>query len=478
MSFRVNTNVTAMNALRNLGATNEQFSKSISRLSTGLRINSAADDPAGLIASEGFRAQITGLNQAVQNSQDAINYTKTAEGALGEVNTLLRDARGLAVAAGNTGTLTSAQTQANQNQLKSISDSISRIASTTQYGTKKLLDGSSGVTASVADATKVESLSIGGSFGSGTAVSANGAVSITVTQAATQAVVASRDFGATDATASGVAGAFTINGVTFQGSATDTAATLRDKINSASAQTGVVAVTNDSGVISLQTSAYGSQARIDLTDSAGVISSSAGYTGQAGTAALATVKVGTATALFTGSTGGADGLTLSDAQGNTIRLTSAGNATSVANATVGQVVVGNAQFQIGANAGQSTSLSLANFASSNLGGGAVSGLNLSNLDLTTAAGADNALKVIDAAIDQVTKARGQIGNFQRNVLESNIRSLGTAKENLSASESSIRDTDVAQEMTNYTKQQILQQAGLSVLAQANSAPQNVLSLLK
>lgn len=467
-----------MNALRNLGMTNDSFSKSITRLSTGLKINSAADDPAGLIVSESFRAQLTGIDQAVQNSQDAINYSKTAESALSEVNTLLRDARGLAVAAGNTGTQTASQTQANQNQLNSIASSISRIASTTQYGTKKLLDGSSGVNAAIADASKVSALSIGGTFGSGTSISTNGSVSITVTQAATQALVGSRDFGANDNTASGVAGAFTINGVSFTGTATDTAATLRDKINAASAQTGVVAITNDSGIISLQTTAYGSQARIDLTDSAGVISASAGYTGQAGTAALATVKVGTATALFTGSQNGTDGLTLTDAAGNSISLTQTGNATSVANATIGQVVVGNAQFQIGANAGQTTQLSLTNFAASQLGSGAVTGLNLSNLDLTSAAGADNALKVIDAAIDQVTKARGQIGNFQRNVLDSNIRSLGTASENLSATESSIRDTDVAQEMTNYTKQQILQQAGLSVLAQANSAPQSVLSLLR
>jgi flagellin len=478
MSFRVNTNVTAMNALRNLGATNDAFSKSISRLSTGLKINSAADDPAGLIVSESFRAQMTGIDAAVQNSQDAINYSKTAEGALDEVNTLLRDARGLAVSAGNTGTQTAAQIQANQNQLKSIADSITRISTTTQYGTKKLLDGSSGVNAAVTDAAKVSSLQIGGAIGSGTAVSANGAVAITVTTAATQAQVVSKDLGANDSTANSVAGSFTINGVTFSGSLTDNAGTLRDKINAASSQTGVVATTNDTGVITLKSTAYGSQARIDLTDSAGVITAAAGYTGAAGAAAVATVQVGTATALFTGSLGGSDGLTLSDASGNKVSLTIAGNSTGVTNATIGQVIVGNSQFQIGANAGQNTSLSLGNFASSQLGTSAVSGLNMSNLDLTSATGADNALKVIDAAIEQVTKARGQIGNFQRNVLESNIRSLGTAKENLAATESSIRDTDVAQEMTNYTKQQILQQAGLSVLSQANSAPQNVLSLLR
>ena len=104
MSFRINTNVNAMNAMRNLASNNQDFSKSITRLSTGLRINSAADDPAGLIQSEKLRAQIGGLNQAIKNSQDAINYAKTAEGAFTEVNKLLNDARTVAVAASNSAT--------------------------------------------------------------------------------------------------------------------------------------------------------------------------------------------------------------------------------------------------------------------------------------------------------------------------------------------------------------------------------------
>src|SRR4026208_1015299 len=111
MSFRVNTNVNAMNALRNVGQTGMGLSASINKLSTGLRINSAADDPAGLIISENFRTQIAGIDQAMRNSQDAVNYAKTAEGALDEVSRLLRDARALAVAAGNSATLTDEQNQ-------------------------------------------------------------------------------------------------------------------------------------------------------------------------------------------------------------------------------------------------------------------------------------------------------------------------------------------------------------------------------
>jgi flagellin len=480
MAFRINTNVSAMNALRNVSMAGDNFAQSIVRLSTGMRINSAADDPAGLIISESFRAQLTGIDQAMRNSQDAINYAKTAEGALDEVNKLLLDARGLAVAAGNTGTLTSTQIQANQSQLASIVTSISRIAQQTQFGTKKLLDGSSGVSSTVTNAALVNSISIYGDFG-GQALSANGSVVMTVNAASTQAAVASRDFGADDTTALGAAnaGSFTINGVTIIGTATDNAATVRDKINAVSAQTGVVATTNNTGVINLNSTAYGTGAHIDLSDSTGAIRlGGAGYTSALGTDGNATVTINGVSSLFTASRNGTDGLTFSDATGNAMHLTTAANSNAIVNQTIGQVTVGAAQFQIGGNAGQTTTFSLGNFAASQLGANAVAGLNMGNLDLTSGSGATDALAVIDAAIDQVSKSRGDIGNFQRNILESNIRSLGTAKENLSATESSIRDTDVAAEMTTFTKLQILQQSGMSVLAQANQAPQAVLALLR
>jgi flagellin len=459
-----------------VGYANNDFNQSISRLSTGLRINSAADDPAGLIISESFRAQLTGIDQAMRNSQDAINYAKTAEGALDEVNRLLRDARGLAVASANTGALTASQIQANQSQLLSISNSITRIANQTQFGTKKLLDGTSGVSASVVDGTDVSAMSISGQFG-GAAVTSNGAVTMTVTQAATQAAINSKAL-ATSATTVG-AGSFSINGVTFTTDSTTTAAQVVAQVNQASGQTGVTARYDTAGTqIVFESVAYGSAGKIDIADANGVVLAAPGAANATGTNATATVQIGAVTALFTGSQNGNGGLTLSDADGNMISLTQAGNSTSVANATIGQVLVGSSQFQIGANAGQTTNLSLGNYAASQLGGGAVTGKNLSNLDVTSATGANDAIKVIDAAIDQITRSRGQIGSFQRNIMESNIRSLGVARENLAATESSIRDTDVAAEMTTFTKAQILQQAGMAVLAQANQAPQAVLSLLR
>lgn len=477
MSFRINTNVTAMNALRNVGDTGDAYSQSINRLSTGLRINSAADDPAGLIISEKYKAQIGGLQQAIRNSQDGINFSKTAEGALAEVNTLLGDARTLAVAAANTGTVSSTQLAADQAQIQSIANSITRISQNTQFGQKKLLDGSAGTTSTITDTTKIAAIGIGGTF-KGASLSSNGAVAITVTSAATQASLASKTF-AFATTTMGSNSSFTLNGVTFSTNSSDTVTQTVANINAATGQTGVTASYTAGGAITLTTSKYGSGQTINLTDASGVFAASAGFSTASGTDAVLTAGIGSTTGvLFTGGKNGNDGLTLTDSDGNTIRLTTAANATSVQNATVGQIVVGNAQFQIGAFSGQTTTLSLGNYAASNLGGNVVTGTNLSNIDLTSAAGANTAIQVIDAAIDQISKARGDIGNFQRNVLESTSRSLSVASENLSATNSSVRDTDVAAEMTNFSKLQILQQSGMAVLAQANQAPQSVLSLLK
>jgi flagellin len=221
-----------------------------------------------------------------------------------------------------------------------------------------------------------------------------------------------------------------------------------------------------------------------LSDANGVINA-AGTASATGTDALANVVIdangstagGLATVTFTGGRNGNHGLMLTDQAGNSIVLTETGNATSAA-FTAGNLSVGTSNFQVGANAGQTANLSLGNFAASELGKNIVSGKNMSNLDITTATGATDALAVIDSAISEIARARGEIGSFQRNIIDSNIRALGVARENLSATESSIRDTDIAQEMTNFTKIQILQQAGLAVLAQANSMPQMVLSLLQ
>ena len=482
MSFRVNTNISAMNALRNVGVTGMEYQKSITRLSTGLRINSAADDPAGLIISENFRAQISGIDQAIRNNQDAVNYAKTAEGALDEVNRLLRDARSLSVAAGNTGTLSSVQIQANQNQLNSIVNSISRIAQQTQFGNKKLLDGSAGVGASVLSSANVASLYFGGNF-NGSAITTNSLVTVAVGTAATRAsLTGSVSFTGTNSLVS--AGTFSVNGTTFSTTASMTVVDVVNMINGASNSTGVAADYTAGAGITLRATQYGTVGNFTLSDASGVINT-AGTASATGVDGIASVTIdsngstagGLVTVTFTGGKNGQNGLTLNDGSGNTIQLTEAGNSMGAA-FTAGNLNVGSAQFQVGAFANQTVNLSLGNYVASELGKGVVSGLNLSNLDITTSTGSTNAIMVIDQAISDVARARGEVGSFQRNVIESNIRSLGISKENLSATESTIRDTEVASEMTNFTKLQILQQSGMAMLAQANNAPQSVLSLLR
>lgn len=478
MSFRINTNTQAMNALRNLGSTNVEMSRSMSRLTTGMRINSAADDPAGLIVSENFRSQIAGLDQAIRNNQDATNFAKTAESALDEVNKLLRDARSLAVASGNGATLTDAQRQANQQQLNSIINSVNRIAETTSYGEKKLLDGSAGITAG-STSTNYGSMSFSGQF-NGEAVTGNSAVTVQVTTAAERASVAGSVLytGATDNMS---AGSFSLNGVTFNVAATDTIGDVLNRVNNASTQTGAVAVWDEGGgAITFRSTQFGSAAKVQLIDTNGLFGS-AGATSDTGVDAVASVTVDVNGAATGGSNtvtfNAGSGLTLRDNSGNVIVLNEGGNSTGAA-AAVGQIYTGSASFQVGANAGEQASLSIGNFKASNLGTGSVSGADLSTISLLNDAGATDAMKVIDKAISQVSEARGRVGNFVRNTLETNIRSLGIQKENLAASDSSIRDVDVADETTKFTKLQILQQTGISMLAQANSAPQAVLSLLR
>ena len=185
---------------------------------------------------------------------------------------------------------------------------------------------------------------------------------------------------------------------------------------------------------------------------------------------MASVTVGSLTAVtFTGGQNGNNGLTLTDSAGNRVVLTEAGNAVATLTGAA-QVTAGSASFQIGAFAGQTTSLSLSNVSAS--------ALSLTGLDVTSSSGATSAQTALDDAIDTISRMRGNVGSFMRNTLESNIRSLGIAKENLTATESAIRDVDIADEMATFTKLQILQQSGLAVLAQANSTPQSVLGLLR
>ena len=473
MSFQINSNINALTAFNAVSNTSSQLSQSMNRLSTGLRIASAADDPAGLISANLFQSQISSMDAATSNNTQAMNFAKTAESALGEMSSLLNDARSLAISSGNTSTLTATQIAANQNQLNSIISSIDRIASTTSYSGRKLLDGSAGVTTQISNTSKVAGFNFGGTAGS-TTITQTGLITINQTAAATSALYTATALLTTGAAASG---SISINGTSFSISAGTSGASIASMINSASGQTGVTASFNASNQLIFTQTQTGTNRSINFVDTSGAVSSAANTSASVqGTDATATISVGGQSVLFTGGRSGADGLTLTDATGNSLNITQGGNTTGTS--LMGQVIAKDSSFQIGFLAGTTANLSLRNMSSNQLGGGVQAGLTVNNLDITTSAGATAALAVIDKAVDQVSQLTGNIGNFERNTLESNNRSLASMKENLSNSMSSIKDVNVADEMTNFTKLQVMQQAGMAMLAQANQSGQSVLTLLK
>lgn len=482
MSLRINTNIPAMHALSNLSRTNADMQGSITRLSSGLRINSAADDPAGLIISEGMRAQIKGLDQAIRNSQDAINMSKTAEAALDEVQKLLRDIRGLAVSSANTAVADASVLQANQTQIRSTIASINRIAEQTQFGSKKLLNGTAGALANVTSTANVDSIYVGGTFNGDSVVS--GPVTINRVVQGTRAAISLGNTFASPNTIVTDAGSFVINGYSFTSNGTETVATLAAKINEMSSTTGVTAQITGAGPygISLTQATYGAQHRIDFFDPSNILHTAAAAS-STGVNAVFNVSLttdnGVQTIPFTGGQGPQEsGLRLTDRDGNAITVNENGNANIAAATQVGVVTAGSVRFQIGAFANQSVAFSMPTVFAQNLGTGAVPNGSIATLDVTTQQGAYDAMKVIDAAIQQLAQQRGDLGSFQKNFLESTARSLGIAKENLTSTESQIRDADMAHEITEYTRLQILQQSGMSVLAQANQQPQSVLKLLQ
>src|SRR5260221_1271099 len=378
MGWQINTNVTALNALRNLQQVSNNVSTSIERLSSGLRINNAADDPAGLIISESLRAQIDGLNQAVSTSQDATNVIKTAEGGLTEVNSLLRNVRQLAVHAANTGVNDIVAVQADQTQISSAIASIQRIAEQTQFGTKKLLDGSSGISAAVVDTKDIAGIFVGGTFGGVATQSGN--VTITVNNAATRAQsVGSATYASVNASLStvngttiGAGGTVVLNRQTINSTRSETVQTLLNKINNLSASTGVSAAFtfgNGSGSVVLSQQNYGGNYKVDESESANILQTGA-TTSPTATGSNATVTVQaqtlvngaltTPTSTFVGGPASTDsGLRATDTYGNSILLSEAGNSTTAA-IGVASVTSGSVQFQIGANAGQTVNASLGN----------------------------------------------------------------------------------------------------------------------
>ncbi len=469
MSLRINLNTAALNAHRQLQGTDSALAGSIEKLSSGFRINRAADNPAGLAISENLRAQISGLGQAIANSTDAVNMIRTAEGALNEVQSLLRSMRDLALHASNTGANDATSIAADQTQIESALAALNRISENTQFGNKKLLDGTAGVSGQTTDPDVT--------FLTGTAATVGGTYSINVTTVAAKSNVTSTQ----DVSAGvGQEGTLTINGEDIAVATTDTDTTLIAKINAVTDKTAVSASAAGGGTIQLQQTNYGSSYSITVSGTQ-VVYEAIGLeatTTSNGTDVAATLTKDSVDYTCSGSGAILYGAVNTDTEGLQLRIT----ATSTG--AQGNVVISNdsLQFQVGANVGQTAAQALNSTAANKLGTTATGLTNpwtsVAEIDVSSYTGAQDAIRLVDAAINEVSTMRAGLGAFQKNELEANINSLGIAKENIAASESSVRDTDMAAEMVTFTRNQILLQAGTAMLTQANMVPQSLLALLR
>lgn len=570
MSLRVNHNTAALNAWRHLTNNDFKMNKSLERLSSGLRINSAADDPAGLSISEKLRAQVASLNQAVSNSEQAMTMINTAEAAMNEVHNLLTTMRELAVHAANEGVNDETALNADQAQIRSSLDTITRISETTQFGTKNLLDGStnnkvftagasniglnradksslasgthtltvSNVTASTSafvDETTASNAGLDNTVDP-TPASLTAGTHVVSIKAATSAFIQSdQTLGETIIESGGqmtISNGGTTSVITFASDTVNTAQNIADGINAGT--TFFTASVNTDGSLRIETTAVGgteniaiavdgsnltqadlgmstlagadgvtatiqldSGSTVDLTNTAGTITLTDGKGGSLvlDTTATAqsgfqnaTLEIQVSAATFDVTIDNGTTVTMTADRAATLKsgLTSGGSLRAVFSQSVtagsGTLsVLDNALvFQVGANFGQSVKIGVQDMGADQLGTGVANLSNFSSLDaidVTTAQGAADALLLIDAAIDAVSSQRSELGAFQRNTLESNLNNLRIAAENLGAAESTFRDADLALEMAEFTKLQILAQTGVAMMAQANQIPQTVLRLI-
>lgn len=473
---RINTNIAANQAVRNLQGSNRGLNRTLERLSTGYKINRASDGPAALVISERLRSQVAGLKQAVENSERSANILRTAEASMVEVARLLVGIQDLILEAGNDGAVSPEEILANQAQVDSAVETINRIANTSSFGDIHLLDGSmdyvtSGLRRGNFSEVKLHATQIGGAQSSLS-------VTVKVTRNASQAVVAATQAGA------GLSGALLLVAgnkgtqvLTFARSAANSA--IRAAVNSVADSTGVQAILSG-GTTYFRSEFYGSDQYVQISDLRN-LSSTTQYLNarDKGGDLLATVNGQSVDSL--GLTIRAKTLSL-DAEltlsANFFTALSSGSVSAITRFTITE---GGFGFQLGNGSTDREKgfLGLQRMTADNLGDRSVGFLNdiVTGGRFTLTTDPLQAVQIVERAIDDVSSSRARLGAFESNTLDSNINSLGDAIQNLTASESRIRDTDFASETSEFTRMQILVQAGVSVLAQANLSPQAVLQLL-
>lgn len=472
---RINTNVGALTAQRGLNRSQKSLNDTLQRLSSGLRINRGADDPAGLIASEGLRSEISGISQAIDNSQRASNVIATAEGALNEVAALLLNVKDLVVEAANRGAISDDEIAANQLQIDSAIKSITRIANTTTFAGLKLINGSLDYVTSGINTSDLTAVNItAANFGTTT----NIPVSVDVVTSAQTAELQFRASATTAPVTLEIAGNDGVEVLSF-GSNTSVADILT-AVNSVADSIGVQAEyinsANPNSGITFTSRGYGTRNFVSVEAKSGAFATTDvdgnARTRDEGQDVVATVNGALAV-------GDGRNVKLNTATLD-VELTLA--ETFGVGSTSFAITDGGALFQLGpqVTTNQQVNIAIQSVAASNLGDDEVGFLS----DIQTGGlaalrtDASKASQIIEKAIRQVSLVRGRLGAFEKNTLQTNMSSLQIALENVTASESSIRDADFAEETARLTRAQILTQAGTSVLATANVTPQNVLSLLQ
>ncbi len=513
---RINTNVQSMIAQRVLGQNNGGLNVSLTRLSTGLRINRGKDDPAGLIASENLRSELRAANSAISNSERADQVVSIADGALTEVSGLLTELQGLITTTANGAGLSESEKEANQLQINSILETIDRISSATNFQGSKLLNGNFGFQTEGVSAV-VEDFTIRGAKFETDELS----VDVVVTQSAQQGQLYINVGGAalnlggqTSSFVIEIAGSLGSRELSFSSGVTGS--DIATTINSFSDVTGLTASASASGV-TLKSVEYGDAEYTSVkivadgglqaiaagvgifkfeVDDANSVDASSGVDFDS-TAAFQGIRdlgqdVG---ATINGLVATSKGRTVSvNSDFLDVKLTLSAEAGSGANAiTAGAISAfnitgGGADFQLASqvNIAGKVSIGIDDVAVRKLGQytdstdssayhlddlGSGKGLNVVDGDLSIAQ------KVVSAAIQEVSTLRGRLGAFQKNTIGATIRSLNVAVENTAAAESAIRDTDFATETASLTRSQILVQSSATILGLANQQPQTALQLL-
>ena len=481
MASVINTNTASLNAQRNLSTSQSALSTSLQRLSSGMRINSAKDDAAGLAISERFTSQIRGLDQAKRNANDGVSLLQTAEGSLASTGNILQRVRELSVQSSNA-TNSAGDRKAIQAEVGQLLSEADRISQTSEFNGLKLLDGSFGTA----------SFQVGANAGQ--------------TIQATTANFRTSNYGNNEATSAapttitgGTAysgGTFDIQGLqsaTITAKTTDTAQSLSATINGSTDKTGVTATakTEESAkfvagkVYSLAVTSDNATAA-NVTFTVGAALNASGLA----SAVSAFNDVSSTTGVTAKLNDTNDGLVLTNVSGNNVTLknNSTDAASLVTAASIGSTGTVGTTASIGTGETATTmgyismnsdkGFSLGNVTAGNgVVAGAASLKSVASIDVSTVKGANDALKILDSALSSVNSQRASFGALQSR-FETAVSNLESTSENLSASRSRIQDTDFASETAKLTRGQILQQAGTAMLAQANSLPNGVLSLLR